>query len=501
MRRLDKEDDDEEATARRRRQRKKTPSTDSCGSICVVTVLLVLVCWCVSPVLAGVNSDTGVATSPFANTTSLYSSMKLGSRLVRRRDRHPDQEQLSVNETDDEVTTTPLPGCQSCIFREGLRNLSLQTIKEEILSKLGMKHAPNTTGRQLPKIPPLHHLLQIYEQQQGVPGMQGDEPVRATGSFKPGSVVQEEEDDYHARTERVIAFAQPYPKLRHGPKGQDVQFFRFSEKVMRNRVLKAHLWMYLRGTTYRQGSKTSHEGQADAPAPESPGGGYDGGGGGGGDAGWSVPLVNVSVMKVLRGASSSLESPIMKIEAKSLVRRPSGEGGWVSLNVEELLSRWFENPKENHGIVLHAVDEHDRQIVVTDHEEDSGALVPFVELYTADGRKHRTKRTIGLNCDETSEEKRCCRYPLTVDFEEFGWDWIIAPKKYEANYCSGECPYVFLQKYPHTHIVALANPSGTAGPCCAPRKMSPISMLYFDNEYNIIYGLLPGMVVDRCGCS
>lgn len=64
---------------------------------------------------------------------------------------------------------------------------------------------------------------------------------------------------------------------------------------MRNKVLKAHLWMYLRGTTHRQGSKTSHEGLADAPAPESPGGGYDGGGGGGGggDAGWSVPLVIV----------------------------------------------------------------------------------------------------------------------------------------------------------------------------------------------------------------
>ena len=46
--------------------------------------------------------------------------------------------------------------------------------------------------------------------------MQGDEPVRTAGSFKPGSVVQEEEDDYHARTERVIAFAQPceYTHLR-----------------------------------------------------------------------------------------------------------------------------------------------------------------------------------------------------------------------------------------------------------------------------------------------
>jgi hypothetical protein len=65
---------------------------------------------------------------------------------------------------------------------------------------------------------------------------------------------------------------------------------------MRNKVLKAHLWIYLRGTTYRQGSKTSHEGLADAPAPESPGGGYDGGGGGGGDAGWSVPLVIISTL-------------------------------------------------------------------------------------------------------------------------------------------------------------------------------------------------------------
>ena len=89
----------------------------------------------------------------------------------------------------------------------------------------------------------------------------------------------------------------------------------------------------------------------------------------------SVCQVNVSVMKVLRGGSSSLESPVMKIEAKALIRRPSGRGGWVSLNVEELVARWFENPKDNHGIVLHATDEHDRQIVVTDHEEDNGALV------------------------------------------------------------------------------------------------------------------------------
>jgi hypothetical protein len=107
----------------------------------------------------------------------------------------------------------------------------------------------------------------------------------------------------------------------------------------------------------------------------------------------------------------------------------------------------------------------------------------------------------GLTCEDTSTETRCCRYPLTVDFEEFGWDWIIAPKRYVANYCSGECPFVFMQKYPHTHLIQQANPPGMTGPCCAPRKLSGISMLYFDDNYNIIYGMLPGMVVDRCGCS
>lgn len=114
--------------------------------------------------------------------------------------------------------------------------------------------------------------------------------------------------------------------------------------------------------------------------------------------------------------------------------------------------------------------------------------------------RSRTRRMVGLNCQENSSEERCCRYPLTVDFEEFGWDWIIAPKRYEANYCSGECPYVFMQKYPHTHVVQQVNLSGSPGPCCAPRKISAISMLYFDDNHNIVYGVLPGMIVDRCGC-
>lgn len=122
-----------------------------------------------------------------------------------------------------------------------------------------------------------------------------------------------------------------------------------------------------------------------------------------------------------------------------------------------------------------------------------------MDISTVESR-HRTRRSMYFNCDDKVNEHLCCRYPLEVDFEKFGWDFIIAPKKYQAHYCSGECPFITLQKHPHTHLKQMASPN-SAQPCCAPRKFSAINMLYFDENSNVIYGHLPGMVVDRCGCA
>ncbi|XP_005145639.1 growth/differentiation factor 8 isoform X3 [Melopsittacus undulatus] len=151
-------------------------------------------------------------------------------------------------------------------------------------------------------------------------------------------------------------------------------------------------------------------------------------------------------------------------------------------------------------IEIKAFDENGQDLAVTFPRPGEDGLNPFLEVRVTDTPK-RSRRDFGLDCDEHSTESRCCRYPLTVDFEAFGWDWIIAPKRYKANYCSGECEFVFLQKYPHTHLVHQANPRGSAGPCCTPTKMSPINMLYFNGKEQIIYGKIPAMVVDRCGCS
>lgn len=92
--------------------------------------------------------------------------------------------------------------CNACRMHEEIRALSLKAIKDQILSKLGLKQAPNMTGRALPRIPPISKLMDMY-------GMQADQPQ----PVEPGITHHDEVDEYAAKTESVFALAQPreYP--------------------------------------------------------------------------------------------------------------------------------------------------------------------------------------------------------------------------------------------------------------------------------------------------
>lgn len=115
-------------------------------------------------------------------------------------------------------------------------------------------------------------------------------------------------------------------------------------------------------------------------------------------------------------------------------------------------------------------------------------------------------------------------------------DWIIAPKGYAANYCDGECSFplnahmnatnhaivqtlVRLQKaqcqsnrwickwvtivslvFSFWQQVHLMNPDYVPKPCCAPTKLNAISVLYFDDNSNVILKKYRNMVVRACGC-
>ncbi|XP_007469725.1 PREDICTED: inhibin beta B chain [Lipotes vexillifer] len=134
---------------------------------------------------------------------------------------------------------------------------------------------------------------------------------------------------------------------------------------------------------------------------------------------------------------------------------------------------------------------------------------PFVVVQARLGDSRHRIRKRGLECD--GRTNLCCRQQFFIDFRLIGWnDWIIAPTGYYGNYCEGSCP-AYLAGVPgsassfHTAVVNQyrmrgLNP-GTVSSCCIPTKLSTMSMLYFDDEYNIVKRDVPNMIVEECGCA
>ncbi|XP_041663793.1 growth/differentiation factor 8 [Cheilinus undulatus] len=356
---------------------------------------------------------------------------------------------LSDQETHQQpAATSPedTEQCATCEVRQQIKTMRLNAIKSQILSKLRMKEAPNISRdivkQLLPKAPPLQQLLDQYD-------VLGDD----------NKDVVMEEDDEHATTETIMMIATE-PDVIVQVDGQPrCCFFSFTQKFQANRIVRAQLWVHLR------------------PAEEA-----------------TTVFLQISRLMPVTDGNRHIRIRSLKIDVNA------GVSSWQSIDVKQVLAVWLRQPETNWGIEINAFDSRGNDLAVTSVEPGEDGLQPFLEVKISEGPR-RVRRNAGLDCDENSPESRCCRYPLTVDFEDFGWDWIIAPKRYKANYCSGECEYMHLQKYPHTHLVNKANPRGTAGPCCTPTKMSPINMLYFNFKEQIIYGKIPSMVVDRCGCS
>ncbi|KAJ0009405.1 hypothetical protein NQD34_001107 [Periophthalmus magnuspinnatus] len=334
-------------------------------------------------------------------------------------------------------TLEPADQCSPCDFREHSKLLRLQSIKSQILSILRLERAPNISRDMIRTLLPKAPPL-----------------TQLLDQYDPR--VEEEE---RASTETIITMATKPDQLI-----QQQLFtcclFSLSPKIQPRNILSAQLWVHLR---------PPHE--------------------------VSSVFLQISHLRPGREGNST------RVRVRSLkLDIDTGAGSWQSVDIKSLLQVWLRQPENNYGIEINAFDSQGEDLAVKSAEPGEEGLQPFIEVKILDNPK-RSRRDVGLNCDEKSSETRCCRYPLTVDFEEFGWDWIIAPKRYRANYCSGECEFMHHQQYPQAHLVIKANPRGTAGPCCTPTKMSPINMLYFNRKEQIIYGKIPSMVVDHCGCS
>lgn len=106
----------------------------------------------------------------------------------------------------------------------------------------------------------------------------------------------------------------------------------------------------------------------------------------------------------------------------------------------------------------------------------------------------------------------CRTRRLHVSFRDVGWHrWVIAPRGFLANFCQGTCALPETLRGPggppalnHAVLRALMHAAaptpGVGSPCCVPERLSPISVLFFDNSDNVVLRHYEDMVVDECGC-
>ncbi|KAH9418551.1 hypothetical protein DERP_003876 [Dermatophagoides pteronyssinus] len=130
---------------------------------------------------------------------------------------------------------------------------------------------------------------------------------------------------------------------------------------------------------------------------------------------------------------------------------------------------------------------------------------PYLLLKTEMLVKSRQRRH-SYNCEDV-KKGTCCKQKLYVDFKDIGWSWIIYPEGFIANYCMGDCQYSHtndLYAFPHSHVLdnyRVVHKNETISTCCSPSKLSPLSVVYYDNNKNPIKRDIENMIVDECGCT
>ncbi|KAG5842293.1 hypothetical protein ANANG_G00176080 [Anguilla anguilla] len=241
--------------------------------------------------------------------------------------------------------------------------------------------------------------------------------------------------------------------------------------------------------------------------------------------------LHISVYEILK-ENRHREPELVLLDMQSV---PAGQEGWLAFDVTSASNRWLLHPRSNLGIRLYVETEEDRSLsagwvglvgrrgprskqpfMVTFFRASQGPYRAPRALRHNNQRKKKPKydlphpnRLPGIfdNNHANSGRQACKKHELYVSFGDLGWkDWVLAPEGYSAFYCDGECLYPLGSCMNATNhamiqlVVHLMKPDEVPKACCAPTKLSPISVLFYDDNNNVILKRQRNMVVKTCGC-
>ena len=221
---------------------------------------------------------------------------------------------------------------------------------------------------------------------------------------------------------------------------------------------------------------------------------------------------SVSIFLILPGGAAPQLIDEQKVHTKK---------GWLTFNVTAAIKQWALFPESNHGlkvVVRHAGKElspHSFGIVgIRGNLEKRPYLVAFATTtrdfptFTSElmgtSRERRAAQEDWKTAANTDNE--CKLKKFYVDFKEIGLhNTIVAPSGYDMFLCQGLCTYPMDDIETTNHAVLqslshLYDSSAAPEPCCVPGDLKSVSLLFFDNDENIVLKQHPKMVATSCVC-
>uniref|UniRef100_A0A0N4ZDQ0 Transforming growth factor beta-like protein n=1 Tax=Parastrongyloides trichosuri TaxID=131310 RepID=A0A0N4ZDQ0_PARTI len=124
----------------------------------------------------------------------------------------------------------------------------------------------------------------------------------------------------------------------------------------------------------------------------------------------------------------------------------------------------------------------------------------YLDVVAVDSNE-RVKRNNDRECINENKKKTCCVKKTEINFDEIGWNFIVAPKTLQAQFCHGDCVHA-------TNNLLLGGVLNKIGndneiphrSCCFPTEYIPLNISIFKNGMTVETRTLNNLLAKRCSC-
>ena len=212
----------------------------------------------------------------------------------------------------------------------------------------------------------------------------------------------------------------------------------------------------------------------------------------------SDPHLHVEIKVVTDGPSPAVSIKHVGIE----------EPGYTTFDITAILKPWFTNNLKGPlalEVSAYCMDSHDENVFVDGLRDKRPKLIISKELEDDSSQQRLKRQSTGPGVGFCQANMTtCCLHPLTINFrEDLGFDFILQPREFAANFCEGLCPDVSgsgSHVTPGLYYFLNRLDSSLVEPCCVTHTTQSIEVLY-KLKGVLVIDELQSVTVTSCRCG